>query len=166
MEKKVLSQQLLFYGDVSMPEGFHINKNELAKNIFESKIQNKEFFTKSFDKLNTYIRDHMGVKHDLVLVNKKTWGSVYKPKTLTPPLQEVDPVDLKNSPDYVLLYGVEVKNCNVTIFYDDNRRKNRSHTIELVDNKFIMFPATNTYIISNEQQDYLNLIQTITYEFV
>ncbi len=165
MEKIVLSEQLLFFGNIKMPKGFEINKDELSKNILESKIQNKEFFCKSFDKLNTYIKEFINVKFNISIVNKKKWGNAYKPKTLTPPLIEVDPVDLKNSPDFTMLYGVNVEKCFVKIFYDDNRRKGRSWDIELTNNKFIMFPSTNIYIISNEQQDHLNFVQTITYEF-
>ena len=41
------------------------------------------------------------------LVNKETWGNVYKPKEISIPLLNIDPVDLRNSPDYTLLYGVK-----------------------------------------------------------
>ena len=47
------------------------------------------------------------------------------------PLLNIDPVDLKNSPDFTFLYGVKVNNCNVRIHYEDNRRKGRSWDIEL-----------------------------------
>ena len=54
----------------------------------------------------------------------------------------------------------------VRIFYEDNRRKGRSWDISLENNKFIMFPSTNLYYIENSQKDALNLIQTITYEYI
>ena len=85
---------------------------------------------------------------------------------VSPPLLNADPVDLKNSPDYTLLYGVKVNNCSVKIHYDDNRRRGRSWDIDLTDNKFIMFPSINMYHITNNQKDSLNFIQTITYEFI
>ena len=78
----------------------------------------------------------------------------------------VDPVDLRNSPDFTMLYGVKVDKCWVRIYFDDNRRKGRSWDIELKNNMFIMFPSTNTYIISNDQKESLNFIQTITYEYI
>jgi len=34
------------------------------------------------------------------------------------------------------------------------------------NNKFIMFPSTQMYYITNHQKDSLNFIQTITYEFI
>jgi len=75
-------------------------------------------------------------------------------------------VDLINSPDFTLLYGTKVEDCRVTICYDDNRRKGRSWTIPLKNNKFIMFPSSNIYFIRNSQKENLNFVQTITYEYV
>jgi hypothetical protein len=37
INKKTLSETALYYGEVKMPEGFEIEKDELVKNIFLSK---------------------------------------------------------------------------------------------------------------------------------
>ena len=74
--------------------------------------------------------------------------------------------DLKNSPDYTLLYGVKVKDCSVRIHYDDNRRAGNTWDMPLTNNQFIMFPSTNMYCITNRQKDSLNFIQMITYESI
>ena len=167
MQKKVLSEIALYYGDVSMPKGFEINKDKLFKDILQSQIQNKDFpFSRTWDMLNTYIREHINLEYKMQLINKETWGNVYKPQEVTIPLLNIDPVDLKNSPDYTLLYGVKVKNCFVRIHYEDNRRKGRSWDIELKNNMFIMFPSTCMYYLTNTQKDSLNFVQTITYEFI
>ena len=167
MQKKVLSEQALYHGDVNMPKDWDINRDELSLYTLESKLLNTQFkFSITWDKLNTYIKDHFLVKHNLTLINKKTWANIYKPNETTPPLLQVDPVDLRNSPDFTLLYGTKAEDCRVTIYYDDNRRKGRSWTIPLKDNKFIMFPSSNTYFIRNNQKENLNFIQTITYEYV
>ena len=39
MHKKVLSETVLYYGDVSMPKGFEINQEVLSNNILQSKLQ-------------------------------------------------------------------------------------------------------------------------------
>ena len=167
MQKKVLTEQVLFCGDISMPKGFEINSLKLSQSIFESFYNKQKFsFSKDWDKLNTYIRDYINLNYDISLVNKDTWGNAYIPNEITEPLLNVDPVDLKNSPDYTCLYGINTINCMVTIYYDDNRRKGRSWNIELKHNMFIMFPSTNMYFISNKQKDSLNFIQTITYEYL
>ena len=108
----------------------------------------------------------MRLHYSLQLVNKDNWGSIYTPKEKTENLTHVNPVDLKNAADYVLLYGVNTVDCFVKIFYDDNRRKGRNHEIQLKNNMFIMFPSTNTYVINNNQNSSLNFIETILYEYI
>tara|TARA_R100000773_G_C4113544_1_gene52475 strand:- start:19 stop:294 length:276 start_codon:yes stop_codon:yes gene_type:complete len=84
MEKKVLTEQALYYGDVSMPKGFEINKQKLISDIYHSTFIEKEFpFSKSWDMLNTYIKDHINAKHKIQLINKKTWGNIYKSNEVT-----------------------------------------------------------------------------------
>ena len=167
MQKKVLSEIALYYGDVAMPKGFEIDRDKLQTDILKSQINNKKFpYSREWDKLNTYLREHINVEYGFQLVNKETWGNVYKPKEISTPLLNIDPVDLRNSPDYTLLYGVNVKDCSVRIHYDDNRRKGRSWDIPLKNNQFLMFPSTNMYYITNNQKDSLNFILTITNEFI
>ena len=167
MQKKVLSEIGLYYGDVAMPKHWEIDQIELSHHILHFNLTNEKFkFSRTWDKLNTYIREHIGLKYNITLINKETWGDIYKPQQVSIPLLNIDPVDLRNSPDYILLYGVKVDGCNIRIHYDDNRRKGRSWDIELKNNMFIMFPSTNMYYITNKQKDSLNFIQTITYESV
>jgi hypothetical protein len=167
MQRHVLSQQSLFYGDINMPVNWDIDRNELAHHILHSSLTNKKLqFSKTWDVLNTYMIDFIGLDYGVKLVNKSTWGNIYKPNERTIPLLNIDPLDLRNSPDFTMLYGVKVKNCNVRIHYEDNRRKGRSWDIELKNNMFIMFPSTNMYYITNNQKDSLNFVQTITYEYI
>ena len=167
MQKKVLSEIALYYGDVTMPKDWDIDRDKLQNDILKSQVQNKDFpFSRTWDMLNTYMRDHFGLEYGIKLVNKETWGNMYKPQETTIPLLNIDPVDLRNSPDYTFLYGVKVKDCMVRIHYEDNRRKGRSWDIPLENNKFIMFPSTNMYYLTNNQKDSLNFVQTITYEYI
>ena len=167
MQKQILTEQSLFYGDINMPKGFEIDQEKLTNDILQSTFNSKEFpFSRTWDMLNTYMRDFIGLEHNINLVNKSTWGNIYKPAETTIPLLNIDPVDLRNSPDFTMLYGVKVKNCFVRIHYEDNRRKGRSWDIELKNNMFIMFPSTNMYYITNNQKDSLNFVQTITYEYI
>ena len=147
ISKKILTEQSVYYGDVSMPKHWEIDRNELAHHILHSNLTNEGLqFSRTFDKLNTYIKDHIGVKYNISLINKETWGNIYKPQEITVPLLNIDPVDLRN--------------------YEDNRRKGRSWDVELKDNMFIMFPSTNMYYLTNNQKDSLNFVQTITYEYI
>ena len=167
MQRQVLTEQSLFYGDIDMPKGFEIDQEKLTNDILQSTFNSKEFpYSRTWDMLNTYIREHIGVEYNFNLINKETWGNIYKPNETTIPLLNIDPVDLRNSPDFTMLYGVKVKDCFVRIHYEDNRRKGRSWDIELKNNMFIMFPSTNMYYLTNNQKDSLNFVQTITYEYI
>ena len=167
MQKKVLTEQSIYYGNVSMPKHWDIDRTELSHYILQSNLTDTKLkFSKTFDKLNTYIKDFIRLEYSINLINKETWGNIYKPNETTVPLLNVDPVDLRNSPDFTLLYGVKVKDCMVRIHYEDNRRKGRSWDIPLTNNQFIMFPSTNMYYLTNNQKDSLNFVQTITYEYI
>ena len=52
------------------------------------------------------------------------------------------------------------------LHYNSNRRAGRSWDIPLANNRFIMFPSTQMYYITNNQKDSLNFILTTTYEFI
>ena len=167
MHKKVLTEQSIYFGDVSMPKDWEIDQNDLAHHILQSNLTDEKLqFSRTFDKLNTYIKEFINLKHGITLLNKSAWGNIYKPNETTIPLLNIDPVDLRNAPDYTLLYGVKVKDCNVRIHYENNRRKGRSWEMPLTKNKFIMFPSTNMYYLTNNQKDSLNFVQTTTYEYV
>jgi hypothetical protein len=167
MQKKVLSEQEIYFGEVKMPKGFDINRFDLILSGFSSSLKNEKIkFSKNFDQLNKYIIEHIRLNYNVNLVNKDTWFDMFSPNEKTDPLLNVNLVDLKNSPDYTLLYGLGTINCHVRVYYDNNRRKGRSHDIELKNNHFILFPSNNMYIINNKQEDTLNFVQTITYEYV
>ncbi len=167
MQKKVLTEQSIYYGNVSMPKHWEIDPIELSHHILHSNLTDTKLkFSKTFDKLNTYIKDFIRLEYSVNLINKETWGNIYKPNETTTPLLNIDPVDLRNSPDFTLLYGVKVKDCMVRIHYEDNRRKGRSWDIPLKNNMFIMFPSTNMYYLTNNQKNSLNFVQTITYEYI
>ena len=167
MQKKVLSEITLYSGDIAMPKDWDIDRKKLQNDILKSLVTDSPFpFSRTFDMLNTYVREHVHVEYGFQLINKETWGNMYKPQETTIPLLNIDPVDLRNSPDYTFLYGVNVKNCFVRIHYEDNRRKGRSWDIELKNNEFIMFPSTCMHYLTNNQKDSLNFVQTITYEYI
>ena len=167
MQKQVLSEQALYYGDVAMPKNCDIDRDKLQEDILKSNVTDSPFpFSRPFDILSTYIREHIYLKYEFTLIQKKTWGNMYKPQETTIPLLNVDPVNLRNSADFTLLYGVKVRDCNVRVHYEDNRRKGRSWDIPLINNEFIMFPSTCMYYLTNNQKDSLNFVQTITYEYI
>ena len=91
---------------------------------------------------------------------------MFKPNESNFPDSDNNKIDLRNSPDYVMLYGVDVSNCQIRIYYDDNRRAGRSWDLPLENNKFILFPSTLIYHIKNNQKEKLNFILKTTYEYI
>ena len=164
--KILLSQIDLYYGKISMPKGYEIDRVELKDIIIKHLLQDCPFpFSIEWDKLNTFLTDHIRVEHNLQLISKLTHGYMFNPNETSQPQLDIEPVDLRNSPDYTMLYGVDVKNCHIKIFYDQNRRKNRTWDIPLENNEFIMFPSTQNYIIINKT-DKINIVLKQTYEFI
>ena len=45
MEKKVLAEIALYYGDVAMPKGFEINRDKLQSDILKSQINNTKLWS-------------------------------------------------------------------------------------------------------------------------
>jgi len=164
INKNLISEQAIYSGFIEMPEGFEINSLKLCHDILQFSFIGKEFpFSKEWEKLNRYLQDFFLLKHKINLVNTNARGDIYYPNQVSKPILSLDPLDLRNSPDFVMLYGAQVKDCVVRVYYDDNRRKNRSWDIELKTNMFVMFPSSNLYNIFNYQKKLLNFIQTTTY---
>ena len=42
MQKKVLTEQALYFGDVAMPKNWDIDRDKLSGDILQSQIQNKK----------------------------------------------------------------------------------------------------------------------------
>jgi len=183
MQKKVLTEVDLYHGEIDMPKGFEIDRDQIRNDIIESYVKQNKInnnpqayafddyvvpFSQPLQWMQDYVRDHWGVEYGKTLVTKTMHGNVMHPKEKSWTRNQVEPVDLRNSPDYTLIYGVDVKegSSECIIEYDDNRRKNRTWHIPIKDNHFIMFPATNKYSFSPNVSNGLNIILTINYEYI
>ena len=183
MQKKVLTEVDLYYGKVDMPKGFEIDRDQIRNDIIDSFIKQKRVntnpqaytfddyvvpFSQPLQWMQDYVRDHWGAEYGKTLVVKNMHGNIMHPKEKSWTRNQVEPVDLLNSPDYTLIYGVDVKegSSECIIEYDDNRRKNRTWHIPMKNNHFIMFPATNRYCFSANTSNKLNVTLTINYEYI
>jgi len=168
IQKEILSEIDFYQGTINMPEGFEIDKEKLSIDILTHQfdtLNNKKInfpFSRTWDMLNTYVREHMLVKYQISLVNMQSWGHIFHPYENSTPMLAVNPMDLRNSPDYVFLYGVQSNECFVNIHYDNKKQKGKSKVLDLKTNDFIIFPAICIYNIMNK--NLANIVQTITYE--
>ena len=183
MDKVVLSEISLVHGEVKTPKGFEIDRKKIKNDIISSYVEknrvsnnNKDFSYNDF-KLNIsqkirwlldYIRDHFNEKYKQSLINKTVFGNVYNPSEVSLCRNNVDPVDLRNSADYTLIYIVdcEEKSSEIVIEFEDNRRKGRTWHVPIKNNHFYLFPSTQKYFFTANKSKQLNVILTVTYEYI
>ena len=183
MQKVVRSEISLIHGFVETPKGYEINRKKIKNIIIDSYVNQKRISNNKLDYsyndyeveyclelqwLLDYIRDHFNEKYCKSLVLKNKWGNVYHYNQKSFTRHTVDPVDLKNSPDYTFIYAVDVgkDSSGVVIEFDDNRRKNRSWHLKLNNNEFVLFPSEQKYFITPNKSKQLNVWLTNTYEFI
>ena len=93
MQKKVLSETALYYGDLKMPKGFEINSTKLCEDIFKYIFSNGNFnFSIEWEKLNNYIKDFFSLKNKILLIDKYSRGNIYYPNQTSKPIFDVNPV--------------------------------------------------------------------------
>ena len=183
MEKTILSEISLIHGPIDMPKGFDIDRDKIKNDILTSFVKDKRIsnniknysyddfyipFSQPLQWLKDYIRDHVRSEYNISLVEKSQHGNIYNPKEKSFIRHQVDPVDLRNSPDYTLVYGTFVgkDSCELVIEYDDNRRKYRTWHIPIKNNYFYMFPSTQRYFITENKSKQMNVLLTANYEFI
>jgi|TARA_R100000455_G_C6238042_1_gene97736 hypothetical protein len=183
MQKVVLSEISLIYGEVKTPKGFEIDRVKIKEEIISSFIKenrvsknNKDYsyqdyklpFSQNLQWLKDYIKDHFKAEYSFQLVPKLDFGVILNPKEKSFLRNQVDPVDLRNSADYTCIYVVESEkdSCELIIEYDDNRRKGRTWHVPLKNNFYYIFPATQKYFISENKSKKINIFLTSTYEYI
>jgi len=184
MQKKVLSEIVIYSGEVKMPEGFEISRKKLCADILDSPAQwanvnsqkniyykNKDCkipFSRSLDILNTYLRENFNLKYKIKISEHSSFGNVYQPQEQSFLRHQVNPLDLKNSPDLTMIYGVNIaqNSCDLAIEYKDNKRSELSCHIPLENNNFIVFPSIQKYMITTNQSNQINCILTTTFYII
>ena len=181
MRKKILSEIDLYSGEIETPKGFEIKRKEIKNSIIQSYIQQTRIsnnsknhsyldykipYSQPLGWLKDHMRDYFRVDYYKVLIAKLDWGNVYKPQEQSSLRNTIELLNLKNSPDYTFIYGVDVKqdSCDIVIKYDDNRRTNKTWRSPMKNNFFVMFPSTQKYFITPNQSKQLNIFLTSTYE--
>lgn len=182
MQKKVLTEIDLYSGKVETPVNFEIDRTTIKDSIIRSYINKKRMsnnlkdysyldykieFSKPLSYLKDHVRDYFKADYGHRLIFKQDWGNVYEPKQQSFLRNTVEPVDLKNSPDYTFIYGVDIgkNSCDLVIEYDNNRRAGRTWHIPMKNNFFTLFPSTQKYFITPNQSKQLNIFLTTTYEY-
>ena len=183
MQKKVLTEVDLYCGSIDMPKGFEINRKKIADTALESfskgaRVTNNrrsyEYedyqlpYSQPLQWVQDYLRDHWNLEYHYTLVEKNLHVKLLRPKTKSFLRNHVDPLDLRNAPDYTFIYAVDVEpdSFECIVEYDDNRRKGRTWHVPLKNNDFVMFPSTQKYMFTENKSNKLNIIVVINYEYI
>ena len=180
LPQKVLSNIDIYTGVI---EGTEIPLPQLRVNIFESFVLKKRMsnnhkdyayedykinFHQPFQSVQDYIRDHFNLYYKKILKPTSYWGNIYGPLEQSYNRNQVQSLNLRASPDYTWIYGIDVlkDSCEFVMEYDDNRRTGRTWHIPLETNKFIIFPSTQRYFISKNKGCEMNVFLTVNCEYI
>tara|TARA_Y100000114_G_C11757654_1_gene327788 strand:+ start:128 stop:682 length:555 start_codon:yes stop_codon:yes gene_type:complete len=183
INKKVLSEIAIYKGEVKMPKFFDINRSELKADILNSFITKKTLsqdnlnyavldyeipFSKSFDMLQKYVTEYFKLEHKQSLIHYKSFGNILAPNEQSFSRRLVDESSLKNSPDYTMIYGVDIEpdSASIVIEYNNNRRVGQKEFISISNNFFIMFPSNQRYFITSNNSKENNIFLTTSFEYI
>jgi hypothetical protein len=171
MERKELSNLELFVGFFKTEKSLidfdkikeHLLKST-ARDIFKERRLNGVplKWEKNIHWLYEYIKDQF-MKHDsnrqIISVGEHE-TLISKPGELHPTINDINIYDLYGSPDYTILFPINGK-ATVSLFYDDNRHKDKSWYVDIETNKYIIFNSSIKYDISrNEEKENRFIIKT------
>ena len=180
MHQKVLSQ-VDIYTDVV--KGVEIDRQKIKSDLLLNLVAGKKLsknkrdynsqdfkvtFSHPVQWVQDYIRDHFKALHHKSLVPDKEWGNLYSPRESSLSRHQINPWDLKNSPDYTCIYVVDMAkdSCELVIEYDDNRRQHNTWHVSLENNKVVIFPSTQRYFITSNNGSQMNVFLTFTYSYI
>jgi hypothetical protein len=152
----------------SILESFH--KNEFYNEHYKDYLF---YGSTEYDKLYPYIDDAfkaVNVKNKnkiRTLIENNRFANVYLPNEKSLSRCNLDKNDLINSPDYTLVYAVDVVDNSSTLMinYDDNKRKGMRWEFPIMNNSFFMFPSNQEYYITENNSKNLNVYLTINYNY-
>lgn len=178
MYKKILSQTILFEGEIKLPKHHEVDRYLIKSDILYSKInqrtvsQNPYHFafgdyeinsSKPLELVRAYFHEKARVYHNLVLEPRLSFGNVFDPKQQSFFRNMIDPTNIKDSPDFVMIYGVDVKDASVVLETQNKRGINELSSYPIENNKFIAFPSYVRFFINENDSFNTNVFLTTTY---
>jgi len=182
MNKKILSETCLFEGEVKMPKHYEIDRYRIKSEILDSKLHHKTISdnpyhyaysdyevptSKTLNLLREYISENIYMDHNMRISPRLSFGNVFDPKQQSFFRNSIDPVNIKESPDYVMIYGVDVdKDSSVVIETKDKRGIEKLSLFNIKNNHFLLFPSYLKFFINENTSFQTNVFLTTTYIMV
>jgi hypothetical protein len=179
MKKQILSETLLFSGEVKMPKHYDIDRYQIKSEILNSKLNKKTVSanpyhyafsdyevptSKTLNLLRDYISENIKFEHKLILEPRLSFGNVFEPKQQSFFRNMIDPVNVKEAPDYIMIYGIDVdKDASVVIETKDKRGIEQLSVFNIINNNFLLFPSYLRFFINENNSHQTNVFLTTTY---
>lgn len=171
MKKKALSETNIYFDqlpDISDVDNVKI-KNFILTNLFKDIEKNKLNKNKYGDmEIGTcqdiswvmdYARDKINLNHKFTLIPTKVFINVHTKYETSIKRHHIDYLDVRNSPDYTLMYVVEANNSEIVVEYNDHRKQGNSYNIKLKNKDLIMWNSDlNYYLTPNLEEEYRILL--------
>jgi|TARA_E500000318_G_C3565990_1_gene215652 hypothetical protein len=181
MKQTILSQIDIYEGEIKMPKFFDINRSELKADILESYVtqnvrSNNKLdyasmdynlpYSKSLHMLKTYIVEHSKLHYNHTLVPLESFGNILNSNQQSFSRTMINPIDLLHSPDYTMMYGVDVQpnSSSLVIEYNNNRKVNNKRFFKIKNNCYIIFPSVLQSFITANNSSKQNIFLTVNFE--
>ena len=179
MNKKILSEIDIYEGSIILPKNHEIDRFKIKSDILQSKLENKTISQNPFayaysdysietsqplNLIRNTIAEKTRAYHEMGIEPRLSFGNVYEPKQQSFFRNMIDPVNIKESPDYIMIYGVDVdKNTSVVLESKDKRGVNQLSVYPIINNHYVMFPAYLKFFINENDSFQTNVLLSTTY---
>jgi hypothetical protein len=183
MKDIVLRETSFHIGECRFPKDCEVDRLQIKFNIFESYIlkkytnkQHKDYNVKwclGIENIQTYIKEHWQIKikdgraqAKGALDKHSEFGTLLFPNEMSKVRNHIIYPKVHESPQYTFVYGVDVKDCFLTINYFNQHNNYSGITLPLKNNHFIMFNSDLNYCFEKNKTEDVNTIHTTLYRLL
>jgi len=183
MKSITLREDNIYIGECKFPKNCSIDRTQIKFNIFESYLlknlineQHKDYKIKwcqGIESSEKYIEDHWRIQQKDGEVSikghldkKDNFGKLLFPNEMSKMRNHIIYPEVHKSPQLVYLYGVDVKDCFVTINYYNKFNHLCGITLPLKNNHYILFNSDLNYYFEKNKTEDINTVLTTLYGII
>ena len=162
-----------------MPKHYEINRHEIKADILYSKLNQKTISnnpyhysfsdyevttSKTLNLLRSYINENLKIKYNLTLSPRLSFGNIFEPKQQSFFRNLIDPLNINDSSDYVMIYGVDLdRDASIVIEKIGKKGIKELVTFKINNNNFLLFPSHLKFFINENTSFQDNVFLSTTY---
>lgn len=169
MKKELLFENSVYWGDI--PLDISNISNTKIKNIILENFVKKNFINnyndisisndEQIDRVMVYVKDHYKIYDTTFkLVRQNTFAQIYEKNEFSIKRNHADFLNLKESPNFTIMYCVEVNDeqDEIIIEFDCYKLKNQYFNCPLKKGRFFMWPSNLNYYSYQNRSDDLKVL--------